>query len=127
MAFEVTGVIHEKFDTKNISDRFKKRDFVLEVEDGAYKQYIKFQLTQDRCDLIEAYQKGGTIKVSFNLKGRPYQKGNDTIYFTNLEAWRIENVGNTNQNLPPVDDGFPSIGDIPPPPSMGGSNDDLPF
>lgn len=125
MAFEVTGVIYDKMDTQVISDRFRKRDFVVEIEDGAYKQHIKFQLTQDRCDLVDSYEKGDEVKVSFNLRGRPYQKGAETIYFTNLEAWRLEKAASSSQNVPPpVDDGFPSVNDIPPAP---GGNDDLPF
>lgn len=127
MAFEVTGILYDKMDTQVISDRFKKRDFVVEIEDGAYKQHIKFQLTQDRCDLVDSYEKGDEMKVSFNLRGRPYQKGAETIYFTNLEAWRLEKAANHSQNVPPpaVDDGFPSVNDIPP--ASGGGNDDLPF
>jgi hypothetical protein len=125
MAFEVKGVIYDKMDTQVISDRFKKRDFVIEIEDGAYKQHIKFQLTQDRCDLVDNYEKGDEVKVSFNLRGRPYQKGAETIYFTNLEAWRLEKQAFSSQNVPPpVDDGFPSVNDIPPAPEV---NDDLPF
>lgn len=114
-------------DTQVISDRFSKREFVLEVEDGAYKQYIKFQLTQDRCDLMDKYEKGEEVKVSFNLRGRPYQKGAETIYFTNLEAWRVaKGAGSSEGTTPPVvDDGFPSVGDIPPAASDDG--DDLPF
>lgn len=127
MAFEVTGIIYDKMDTQVISDRFRKRDFVIEIEDGAYKQHIKFQLIQDRCDLVDSYEKGDEVKVSFNLRGRPYQKGAETIYFTNLEAWRLEKAANTSKNVPPpADDGFPSIGDIPPAPG-GSENDDLPF
>lgn len=128
MAFDVTGVIYDKMDTQVISDRFKKRDFVVEIEDGAYKQHIKFQLTQDRCDLVDNYEKGDEVKVSFNLRGRPYQKGAETIYFTNLEAWRLEKAASSSQSVPPpaVDDGFPSVSDIPPAPG-GGENDDLPF
>ncbi len=129
MTFEVTGVLHEKFDTQNLSERFKKREFVLETENGAYKEYIKFQLTQDRCDLIDSSQKGDTIKVSFNLKGKPYQKGSETIYFTNLEAWRIESNTNSSKTskMPTSDDGFPSLDYIPPVETGGSNNDDLPF
>lgn len=128
MAFEVTGKLHEKFAAQQISDRFKKREFVLEIEDGAYPQHIKFQLTQDRCDLIESYQIGQDVKVSFNLKGKPYQgRTGETVYFTNLEAWRIEGGSvAAKQNTPAVtNDPFPSISDIPP--ATTGANDDLPF
>jgi single-strand DNA-binding protein len=129
MAFDVTGKLHEKFAEQQISERFKKREFVLEVEDGAYPQYIKFQLTQDRCDLIESYQIGQDVKVSFNLKGKPYQNRNgETVYYTNIEAWRVEggSGGAAKQNAPAVgNDPFPSISDIPP--ASTGANDDLPF
>jgi hypothetical protein len=129
MAFEATGKLHEKFAEQQISDRFKKREFVLEIEDGAYPQHIKFQLTQDRCDLIEPYQIGQDVKVSFNLKGKPYQNRNgETVYYTNIEAWRIEG-GSENvakKGSPAVaNDSFPSITDIPP--ANTGANDDLPF
>ena len=36
MAFEVEGKLHKKFDTAQVTDKFKKREFVLELEDGAY-------------------------------------------------------------------------------------------
>lgn len=125
MAFEVSGVIYDIMDTQVISDRFSKREFVLEIEDGAYKQHIKFQLTQDRCDLMDNYEKGTEVKVSFNLRGRPYQKGAETIYFTNLEAWRVSKATSAAQSAAPaVEDAFPSVGDIPP---ADDSGDDLPF
>lgn len=125
MSFEVTGKLHKKFDTQRISDRFTKREFVLEIEDGAYSQHIKFQLTQDRCDLIDAYKEGDTIKTSFNLRGKPFQnRQGETVYFTNLEAWRIENNSSSKPaKATSSDNDFPSINDLPPPPA----NDDLPF
>lgn len=92
MAFEVTGKLEVIFDTQQISDRFKKREFVLMIQDGMYHEYIKMQLLQDKCDLLNGYTKGDEIKVSFNLKGKPYQKGSETLYFTNLDAWRVERL-----------------------------------
>ena len=50
MAFDVEGKLYKKFDTAQITDSFKKREFVVEIEDGAYPQMIKFQLTQNNCD-----------------------------------------------------------------------------
>ena len=51
-----------------------------------YPQFIKFQLTQDRCDLIGNHKEGDRIKVSFDLRGREWNEK----YFTNLNAWRID-------------------------------------
>lgn len=130
MAFEVTGKLHVKGNTEKISERFQKREFVVEIEDGAYSQFIKFQLIQDRCDLLDPYSEGESLKVSFNLRGKPYNKGSETIYFTNLQAWRLEKAGvapQQNAPAPPSNDGFPSANDIPPADAGSAFNDDLPF
>ena len=90
MSFEVKGKLYEFFETQQVTDSFKKREFVLEVEDGSYTQYVKFQMTQDRCDLLNSFTKGEDMTVSFSLAGRPYTNAEgQTIYFTNLSAWRL--------------------------------------
>jgi hypothetical protein len=60
--------------------------------DGAYPNYIKFQSVQDKCDLLNQFQEGEPIKVSFDLRGRQWQDK----YFTNLNAWRIEKSSTTS-------------------------------
>jgi len=47
------------------------------------------KLHKDRCEIVEDYKEGDDITVHFNLRGREW---NDR-YFTNLDAWRIENTG----------------------------------
>ena len=90
MSFDVQGKLHEIFDEQQVSEKFRKREFVLEIPDGAYTQFIKFQLTQDKCNLLDQYKLGDEIKVNFNLSGKPFVKNGTTMYFTNLGAWRIE-------------------------------------
>ena len=90
MTFEITGKLYEIFDEQQVSGTFKKREFVLEIQDGNYAQYPKFQLTQDKCNLLDSFQTGQEVKVSFNLSGRPFTKNGVTSYFTNLSAWRLE-------------------------------------
>ncbi|OHX68412.1 DUF3127 domain-containing protein [Flammeovirga pacifica] len=90
MAFDVVGKLEKIFDAQQVSERFKKREFVLLIQDGAYPQYIKFQATQDRCNLLDSFNEGDDVAVTFDLKGRPYDKGGEVMYFTNLEAWRIQ-------------------------------------
>ena len=61
------------------------------MADGNYPQHIKFQVTQDRCALLDTMKVGQQVKVLFNLRGRPFQnREGQTVYYTNLEAWRIE-------------------------------------
>ena len=90
MAYDVTGRLHDIFDEQQVSEKFRKREFVLEVQEGQYPEQIKFQLVQDKTSLIDAYKVGDEVKVTFNLRGRGFNKNGQMLYFTNLEAWRIE-------------------------------------
>ncbi|MFB6318091.1 DUF3127 domain-containing protein [Saccharicrinis sp. FJH54] len=123
MNFEIEGKLILKEDEQQISASFKKREFVIEVvneRNTEWNDFIKFQLTQDRCNLIDQYNNGDNIKVSFNIRGRKWEKNGQVNYFSNLEAWRIE--GAMVQNDPvPADIPPPDTNNIPP------ENDDLPF
>src|SRR5690554_4999997 len=106
MNFEVSGNLIVKEDTVDITSSFKKREFVIEVpneRNSEWNDFVKFQLTQDRCPLIDSFQLGDSIKVSFNLRGRKWEKDGKVNYFTNLEAWRIESAagGNSAPATPP--------------------------
>ena len=85
MAYKATGRLHKIFETEQKSASFSVRDFVIEVADDKFPQMVKFQLTQDKCALIDDYSEGDEISVDFDLRGREW---NDK-YFTNLNAWRI--------------------------------------
>ena len=96
MAFDVTGRLHEIFDEQQVSEKFRKLEFVLEVQDGQYPQHIKFQLTQDKVALVEPFKMGDEVKITFDLRGRGFNKNGQMLYFTNLEAWKIEAGGAAN-------------------------------
>ena len=124
MNYEVTGKLILKEDIQQVTASFQKRDFVIEVENERNPQwndFIKVQLTQDRCDLLQNVSEGELIKVHFNLRGRKWEKDGKVSYFTNLEGWRIEKV--TVENEVPAMPEY-KVEDIPP---IEGSPDDLPF
>ena len=102
MSFEVDGKLHKKFDTEQKTDSFRAREFVIEIQSGNYPQFIKFQLTQDRCDLLDAHQEGSMLKVYFDLRGREWNEK----YFINLNAWRIDSKEDVPAS-PASDDPFP--------------------
>ena len=85
MAYKATGRLHKVFDTEQKSASFSAREFVIEMVDGKFPQMVKFQLTQDKCSLIDDYSEGEDISVDFDLRGREWNEK----YFTNLNAWRI--------------------------------------
>ncbi len=90
---EVTGILKAKFDTQKVSEKFSKREFVLTTEATTqYPQHVSFQVTQDKCQLLDLYKEGDEIKVQFNLRGREWNGPQGVKYFNTLEAWRIEKI-----------------------------------
>ena len=91
MSYEASGKIHEIFPEQQVSEKFRKKEFVLEVQDGMYANFIKFELSQDKCSLLDGYKTGQGLKVHFNLSGKPFEnKEGKTMYFNNLRAWKVE-------------------------------------
>ena len=93
---ETIGRLKLSFDTQKVSDRFQKREFVLTTEEQTpYPQQCLFQLTQDKCSVLDSLKEGDEIKVHFNLRGREWNGPQGVKYFNTLEAWRIEKIGST--------------------------------
>lgn len=97
MSFELKGKLIEVFEEQQVSEKFRKREFVVEtveeVNESQYIDQIKFQAVQDKCDMLDKVNKGDEVNVSFNVKGRAWENAEgETKYFTNLDAWRIEAV-----------------------------------
>ncbi len=90
--FELNGIVKLKKDEQKVSDAFKKREFVVTDNSSNYPQHILFQLTQERCKLLDDINEGDQVKVSFFIKGREWQgkDGGGVKYFTSLDAWRVE-------------------------------------
>ena len=118
MNFELIGKLVEKYNEVQVSDKFKKREFVLETTDNKFTESIKFQLVQNSTDLIDPFNVGQDVKVSFNIKGNKWKDN----YFVNLQAWRIEQTGSSEVSSNEMD--------TPPPPAIDDfdeEEDSLPF
>ncbi len=105
---DVTGILKVKSETQQVSEKFKKREFVLTENSSQYPQHISFQLTQDKCGLLDQYNVGDEMKVHFNLRGREWTDPQGKVkYFNSLEAWRIEGgsaAANTQSSAAPMND-----------------------
>ena len=89
--YTFTGTLKVKKDEQVVSDKFKKREFVMSDDHESYPQVISFQLAQDKTSLIDAVEVGSQITVHFNLRGRDWtNKEGKVMYFNTLDAWRIE-------------------------------------
>src|ERR1700741_342803 len=98
---EVTGQLKVKFDTQKVSDKFSKREFVLSTDlSTPYPQHVQFQITQDKCSMLDQFNPGDELKVQFNLRGREWNGPQGIKYFNTLEAWRIERIGDGQSSAP---------------------------
>jgi len=129
--FQLKGKIIEKYDLQVVSDRFRKREFVIEFskENGGnnFTESVKFQLIQDRVDMIEPYNVGEEINVSFNIKGSKWEKDGRTNYFTNLDAWKIERTGAAQTANAPANESAPAMENSADVSQTAEADDDLPF
>ncbi|MCB0736160.1 MAG: DUF3127 domain-containing protein [Bacteroidetes bacterium] len=122
---EITGKIVEIFDEQQVTNTFKKREFVIEYADNPqYPEFIMFQAIQDKTAMLDSINVGDSVTVQFNLKGRKWQSPQGEVkYFNTLQAWRIGKPQTDGNNQDP----FHS--DVPPPeiPDAPSEIDDLPF
>ncbi len=88
----VSAKIIEIFETTKVTDSFKKREFVVEyAENPTYPEYVKFELIQDKCDILNDYKAGDEVEVQFNLKGRKWTDPQGSVkYFNTLQAWKLD-------------------------------------
>ena len=96
MSYELTGKLIVKYDEMQKSATFKTREFVVEKTDDiggrTVTNFAKFQCVQDKTSIVDRVNIGDEIKVYFNIKGTKWEKDGKLSYFTNLDAWRIEQV-----------------------------------
>ena len=92
MSFKFNGTIKVIGSEVQVTDKFKKREFVVTDASSMYPQHVTFQLTQDKCSLLDAFREGQSVEVSFNLDGKEYtdKKTGEIKHFNSLNAWRIE-------------------------------------
>lgn len=105
---EVKGTLKVVNTTHVVSDKFSKREFVLTTND-MYPQDILFQLTQDKCTLLDMFKVGDKVEVSFNLRGREWTNPQGEVkYFNSLEAWKLfkDVVSNAKPKIGGIENNF---------------------
>jgi hypothetical protein len=92
MGIEAIGKLHTIYETKQVSERFSKREFVVELADNPkYPQTVLFQLTGDRCSQLDGMSVGDQVRIEFSLRGREWRSPSGEVkYFNSLDVWKIE-------------------------------------
>lgn len=127
MGFQLGGRLHVIHEAKQITERFRKREFVIESNDNPrYPQYVIFQLTGDRCEQLDGFSVGDEVQVDFSVQGREWRSPSGEVrHFNSLNVWTIERPQAT------ADDGVGPVGfedGAPLPDDTGfGTGDDIPF
>jgi hypothetical protein len=98
---KIVGAVHHIGNVEIVSEKFQKRDFVIETQDK-FPQRILCQLTQDRCSLADNLQRGQMVECSINLRGREWvSKDGEIKWFNTIEVWSMQfanaNVENSFQ------------------------------
>lgn len=85
-----------------ISEKFSKRDFAIEVETVSnsgqtFNNAAAFQFVNNQCAVLNNFQIGQEVEVSFNVRTNRQDKDGYVRFFTNLQAWRMELAGQQAQ------------------------------
>ncbi len=89
----VTGQVHLIEPTKSFGQKgFRKRTVVLEQANGRFTNYLPFEFIADSCDMVDNLGVGDTIKVTYRLTGRKWQRDeqSEVKFFLSAEATEYE-------------------------------------
>ena len=70
----IKGKLVEIFDTVQVTETFKKREFIIEDnKNPEYPEYIKVELIQDKVSLLDSLNVGDEVNVLINIKGKKWE------------------------------------------------------
>lgn len=72
---------------------FKKRLLVVKT-DEQYPQEVPIDFVQDKCDILDKYTIGQSVKVGINIRGNSY----NGKWYCSLNGWRIDKEDATSVN-----------------------------
>ena len=99
MELKINGKVKLIMDTQTFDSGFRKREFVITTQEQ-YPQDVKLECTQDRVTLLDSYNVGDDVEVSFNIRGNEY----NGRYYVNLQAWRINKGSGAESPAPQAPD-----------------------
>jgi hypothetical protein len=86
MEHKLKGKLILKSEPRQITDKFRVMDFVIQTPDEKYPQSIQFQLLNDRIQEMDKFTIGEELEVTFDIRGREH----NGRYYNSLNAYKIE-------------------------------------
>lgn len=88
MAYEIKGRVKSVSEVKQVTEKFAKRELVLECNDNPkYAQVLQFETSGDRNALLDDVGADDTVTIQFDLRGR---EGRDGRVWNSLSIWKIK-------------------------------------
>lgn len=84
--YEAKGHIKWIGETQSFPSGFSKREFVVTTQHDKYPQDLKFEVVKDKCSLLDTYEVGAAVTVSFDIRGNEY----NGKYYVNLSCWKLQ-------------------------------------
>lgn len=84
--YEAVGKIKLINDVQSFPSGFSKREFVVTTSSDKYPQDLKFEVVKDKCSLLDSFEAGQDVQVTFDIRGNEY----NGKYFVNLSCWKIQ-------------------------------------
>ncbi len=108
---ELTGKIISVGDEQQISDRFSKREIVVETGDQ-YPNPLPVEFANDKMLLVAGAEVGDQVTVSAHVNGRKWESPKGDRYFISLRGYKIDNPAERGRFeapdfKPESDDGIP--------------------
>jgi len=84
---EVIGSIIHIGNTETVGSAgtFKKRLLVVKTNEQ-YPQEVPIDFVQDKCEVLDKYALGQSVKVGINIRGNSY----NGKWYCSLNGWRID-------------------------------------
>jgi hypothetical protein len=95
--YETAGKLKWIGDTQSFPSGFTKREFVVTTAADKYPQDLKFEVVKDKCPLLDPFELGQDVQVSFDIRGNEY----NGKYFVNLACWKIQSGGPSSSQSSP--------------------------
>lgn len=98
---EVLGKIKVLGETATFgASGFRKREVVI-TTDEQYPQMIMIEFVQDKCDLLNAFAVGQSVKIGINLRGREWINPEGVAkYFNAIQGWNIKSIEAVKEQAP---------------------------
>lgn len=118
MAYKATGFIVALNDAIQVTEKFKKREFVIEereeIHGNIYTNLMPMQFVNDHCAKLDGFVIGQQVEVSFHPKGSKWEKADPAVeggvksgYNLNLAATSIVAIGVAPATAPTATAGLP--------------------